>query len=245
MKRRTLLHLGNDIVDLLSPDIQQKYLDQRFLQRVFTAQEITTIQNHTNKNQVLWAIWAAKEAAYKACQKQFPALIFAHQKFFLNNSTLISLAQSKEFKELTGTLIYQNYTINIKLQNYSDAIHCLAVINDLQLPFKNWEKIHYSVLETYLQPNNTNPLNLKKYFSEQELMSIFSTESLLTRLHAKQFLQTLGFDPCIEIIRPVQFNHLDPPHLVIGNQVLTDCEISLSHDGQWVAVAVCYNQANL
>ena len=74
---------------------------------------------------------------------------------------------------------------------------------------------------------------MKLYFTKRELASIFLEKSLKTRFYAKQFLKYCGFDPNIEIIR---FNSNAPPTLFIGEQQLINNEISLSHDGKYMAV---------
>ncbi len=58
--------VGNDVVDLKEPDNRGKSRDARFLARVFTADERGVIARAAAPDTLLWALWAAKEAAYKA-----------------------------------------------------------------------------------------------------------------------------------------------------------------------------------
>lgn len=66
--------VGNDIVDLRDPENAGKSGDSRFLGRVFTAGEQERIAGAANPDQLLWAFWAAKEAAYKAVSRVDPAV---------------------------------------------------------------------------------------------------------------------------------------------------------------------------
>jgi len=64
--------VGNDIVDLEEPDNRGKSGDGRFLDRVFTPEERGLIAGAANPDAVLWSLWAAKEAAYKAVSRDYP-----------------------------------------------------------------------------------------------------------------------------------------------------------------------------
>ena len=61
--------VGNDIVDLKEPDNCGKSGDERFIRRVFTPEERDRIVGAACPDQLLWAFWAAKEAAYKAVSR--------------------------------------------------------------------------------------------------------------------------------------------------------------------------------
>ena len=58
--------VGNDVVDLKESDNRGKSGDDRFLGRVFTVEERELIAQAAAPDTLLWALWAAKEAAYKA-----------------------------------------------------------------------------------------------------------------------------------------------------------------------------------
>ncbi|MBE0557548.1 MAG: 4'-phosphopantetheinyl transferase superfamily protein, partial [Proteobacteria bacterium] len=64
--------VGNDVVDLNEPDNRGKSGDDRFLGRVFTAEERELIARAAAPNTLLWSLWAAKEAAYKAVSGDDP-----------------------------------------------------------------------------------------------------------------------------------------------------------------------------
>lgn len=64
--------VGNDIVDLMEPGNCGKSGDGRFLDRVFTPEERELIAGAANPDAVLWSLWAAKEAAYKAVSRDNP-----------------------------------------------------------------------------------------------------------------------------------------------------------------------------
>ena len=204
-----------------SSENKYKYLNNRFCDRVFTANENKTIGLclDKNKDKILWSIWAAKEAAFKTCQKKIPEIIFAHKKFSLCKKTLENLIDANFNENLIGTLIYNSLKIAIKWQWAQTSVHCAAVLCTSEKIFRNWDLIAIDI----------------------KVKNISTEESLLTRQYAKQFLISLGYNSNIEIIRPTttinNSPRIGPPVLSLGGEILPHCEISLSHDGDWVGIA--------
>lgn len=66
--------VGNDIVDLETPCNRGKSGDGRFLERVFTPEERDLIAGAARPDALLWSLWAAKEAAYKAVSRDNPGV---------------------------------------------------------------------------------------------------------------------------------------------------------------------------
>lgn len=81
----SLPSIGNDIVDFQT--LTNKHLDKRFRQRVFTLKENKTIDEAQNKSAMLWQLWAAKEAAFKAYQQQHLDCIFSPRLFEIDVTT--------------------------------------------------------------------------------------------------------------------------------------------------------------
>jgi phosphopantetheinyl transferase (holo-ACP synthase) len=67
-----MICIGNDIVHLTSEWAQAKVQDQRFLSRVFTDEEMRSIQRSEDRVLALWTHWAAKEILYKIELKMVP-----------------------------------------------------------------------------------------------------------------------------------------------------------------------------
>ena len=64
--------VGNDVVDLKHPENQGKSKDNRFLDRVFIGKERDRIAGAACPDKLLWALWAAKEAAFKVVSRGEP-----------------------------------------------------------------------------------------------------------------------------------------------------------------------------
>ena len=141
------LKLGNDIVNLTAPRAENKYLNHKFLNRVFTNKEqdiIESFNNHNDKSKIFWAIWAAKEASFKACQKQKPELIFAHRKFEITFNTDLINIRSNSYdpkQHIIGTAYYEDKLLTLKCEFTENLVHSIAVLLDPNKIFNDFDKI--------------------------------------------------------------------------------------------------------
>lgn len=73
--------VGDDVVDLDDPGIAGHHLRERFVARVCTARERAALAVAPDPRRLLWTLFAAKEAAYKAAVKLGRSPGFAHRRF--------------------------------------------------------------------------------------------------------------------------------------------------------------------
>jgi hypothetical protein len=73
--------LGNDVVDLADPEARLDGLHPRFAERVFTPAEREALEASAEGPVLHWALWAAKESAYKALARVCPRTVFAPRAF--------------------------------------------------------------------------------------------------------------------------------------------------------------------
>ncbi len=71
--------VGNDVVDL--SDAADSHLSPRFVARVCAQSERVLLAASPAPKQLLWSLFAAKEAAFKVVSKLGPRPVFAHRKF--------------------------------------------------------------------------------------------------------------------------------------------------------------------
>lgn len=76
-----MLPVGNDVVDLTQRENICKSGDARFVGRVFTDQERDLISAAATPDRMLWAHWAAKEAAYKVLSRDDPAVCSTPRRY--------------------------------------------------------------------------------------------------------------------------------------------------------------------
>lgn len=76
-----MLPVGNDVVDLRHRENIGKSGDARFIGRVFTARERDRISGTAKPDSLLWALWAAKEAAFKVVSRGDPAVCSTPRRY--------------------------------------------------------------------------------------------------------------------------------------------------------------------
>jgi phosphopantetheinyl transferase (holo-ACP synthase) len=122
--------VGNDVVDLQEPENQGKSRDDRFLARVFTVEERELITRAAAPDTLLWALWAAKEAAYKAVSRGDPSLCSIPRRYpvhFDGGSVAVTkTAGAGADGRLTGRMITPRGELALRITVTNDYVHALA-----------------------------------------------------------------------------------------------------------------------
>ena len=207
--------IGNDIVDLSVA--AQKHADERFLNRVFTNSEQALIVSSVDKHSLLWALWAAKEAAFKAYQKQQLDYVFSPIEAEVVIQSDLALDWSAEHE---GEVIIRGNPIACRwylIERQSRlAIHCVA---------------HYPA-----QTSLTASVKVEYVESCNE----YKEQSPKTRQLALSLCREKGLNNVSIERQPLDlkdYTKLGPPSL-IQNDTKLPHEISLSHDGHFLAVTL-------
>lgn len=122
--------MGNDIVDLKEPENIGKGRDNCFLGRVFTEEERERISGSTFPDQFLWALWAAKEAAYKAVSRVNPAICSIPRRYHVVLTTEDTLKQSVR---LVGKVITSHGELAIRIDANKELVHAVAAGSESDL----------------------------------------------------------------------------------------------------------------
>jgi phosphopantetheinyl transferase (holo-ACP synthase) len=221
--------LGNDIVDFSDPALQEKHKDTRFLDRVFTEEEKTAILKAENGSKLLWTLWSAKEAAFKACQKHNPHIIFSPKNFI--HFPLQERGEVFYRPLLEGERVQEKMRLDLRWSWPSRyVVHCCAVLNENNSVFTRWNEVHTLI---------------KRISGEKNSPPNYAQQSKAAREALIHFLQTkFQMSENLYISRPeILINGVvrkGPPILIEEETRLSHCEISLSHDNEWIA-AVFYS----
>lgn len=219
-------HVGNDIVDLTDTTSKKKSGNIRFLDRVFTPDEQKVILSSPLPDLKLWSLWAAKEAAYKAISKACPGIPSIPRLFsvYMENGA----SAERNIGKLTFSLSNKGFVLTpagkcwIQVDYRHTHIHCIAFTD---LP----ENLIFSWRVHYLFPD-------RQKSSSQESEAV----RLASRLHLSGLLAEKFED--LEISRRKNGASLMPPRIFSRGRPL-DVDISLSHDGIFVAHACMWNQS--
>jgi phosphopantetheine--protein transferase-like protein len=115
--------VGNDVVDLKDPENIGKSRDDRFLGRVFTAGERELIASAQSPDTLLWSLWAAKEAAYKAVSSGDPAVCSIPRRYRV---VLDEEDATRKIVRLAGKVITPRGELVLKVAVSADWVHALA-----------------------------------------------------------------------------------------------------------------------
>jgi phosphopantetheinyl transferase (holo-ACP synthase) len=229
--------LGNDIVDLESSVAIGKSRDARFLNRVCSAEERERVATAETPDFALWAIWSAKESAFKIAQKLDAEAIFAHRKFALNDETLSILQRKTAGDAFEGLLHYGNLSFRLRWTSEPGWLHCLALG-----PFEgDSARVELTSVVTEVRcSGDLDDLAWDLKLDAEELKSVHSAASRAVRALGKKLIRK-RLQPvyCARIVRPERGSGLFAyPQAFDRSGTRLGCELSLSHDGGWIAAAV-------
>lgn len=192
------LRVGNDIVYRRDPHIAAHHLKRRFVDRVCSAGEAERVQASREPGLLLWSLWAAKEAAYKAVVKLRPGIPFAHRRFVVAET-------------LTGVR-YEDLQLSLEVEANEEWVHAVACTGETDV---------LSSVE-----------RMEDGTDQKEAVRALAIEAVAARFDLPR--DGLG------IVRPPNAEgRPGPPELLLCGRA-TGVDISLSHDGPFVAcAAIC------
>ena len=200
-------YVGNDVVDLREPANAGKSGNLRFLKKIITNAEIEFVHNAENPDATLWSHWACKETAYKVIKKKFPAAAFLPRQW------QVVLNKTKSKYSEGEVIIPGKGSVHIRLDSNFRYVHCVGSDSITAL-----DKLIWSVVVLPEKEKN-NPSLFLRYCLGQSLAKHYSLNSNR-----------------IKIRRTRKNGELQPPRVYVNGSE-TEIDISLSHDGRFVAYA--------
>ncbi|NLX50479.1 MAG: 4'-phosphopantetheinyl transferase superfamily protein [Deltaproteobacteria bacterium] len=214
-------NIGNDVVDLTSPANLQKSTDLRFLRKILTATEIDEVANAGMPDAALWSFWACKEAAYKVFSKQ------TGDAAFLPRRWSVCLERPLPWEGFAQTqpdgIFPAGWTGKAVVTAEERRVFCRLFITETHvhsLAADETGALERAVARVVPLQNGWGA-------------SVAVRESLVTAL-ADFFRE----DPSLfTVVRPAREDGLPGPPLLCRCGAATGLDISLSHDGQFMAYA--------
>jgi hypothetical protein len=114
--------VGNDVVDLADPETRLDGLHPRFATRVFTAAERSLLEASADRQRLHWALWAAKESAYKALKQLEPTLAFSPRRLEVALDAESLLAGGCA----TGTVGCGELGVDVGIRLGAGSVHAIA-----------------------------------------------------------------------------------------------------------------------
>lgn len=193
------LRVGNDVVYRRDPHIAAHHLKRRFVDRVCSAGEAERVRASREPGLLLWSLWAAKEAAYKAVVKLRPGTPFAHRRFAVAESL--------------ASVRYEDLQLSLELETNEEWVHAVACTGET------------AVLSSVER--------MEDGADQKEAVRALALREVAARFDLPR--------DRLEIVRPPNAEgRSGPPQLLIDGRA-TGVDISLSHDGPFVACAAVFS----
>ena len=121
--------VGNDIIDLHPNLTDLSSRSQRFLHKIGSPRECSRWQNSiVTAPNLIWHLWALKEAAFKACSQIDPHIPFQPKKF--------------EVDSLLSRVSYGKWVLKAKLQTGDRFVHAVVTNGP-------WLSVHWATLQRH------------------------------------------------------------------------------------------------
>lgn len=207
-------------MDLTDPANCRKSEDARFIDRVFTPDETGLISSAPEPDIVLWSIWACKEAAFKAISKT-EKVSSSPRKYSvsLDAAQRDRIAAKRRADVFSGSVATPAGNLPLRLVRNRNYVHAVASTGTEA----EMNSVFWAVCNINLKRKEITPY----------------IQSMLVRRAAKAKLaEYVQADPRdVEIVRRKKDDgSLAPPILVVRGKE-AGIEISLSHDGVYLAYA--------
>ena len=119
------MSVGNDVVDLDDPETRLDGLHPRWSERVFCAAERKTLDASRSRHRLHWALWAAKESAFKARKRLEPRAVFSPVEFEVELSPLPAAAGVA-----VGRVVHRDEVFELEVRLNGASVHAVATSED-------------------------------------------------------------------------------------------------------------------
>lgn len=222
--------VGNDVVDLDDPRTRGKHADARFTARVLSPSELAVLASSPEPREELWALWAAKEAAYKVLSKLLgEPPVFEHAAF----EAAWDAEDGPAWR--AGAVSYRGRRVPVEVALVGSVVHAVSTSGPPP-----------SAAVTTLEPLPPTPggprevpAELLARFTRAEADAIHSVASAVVRLGARaELARLLGVEEgLLEIVCDPGVTGRRPPRARLRGSA-APADVSLSHHGGWVAWAL-------
>ena len=231
------MFVGNDVVDLTNPRTEGRAADDRFVRRVFDLDEQRGIRAAGGSDLEIWSRWAAKEAGFKAISKAIgspPPFVHSAFKVAWNDVSDVADGMAR-----AGAIRYGEYVARVTVAVRPGAVHAVAHWVDAGTVDPVLLEPRVAMIESPGSRWAGSKEELMRALSAREADAVYSRESAAVRIGARADLaELLGVaESRLEIVcAPGPTSQRPPRVLLDGREAPAD--VSLSHDGRWIAWAI-------
>ncbi|MEX2465827.1 MAG: 4'-phosphopantetheinyl transferase superfamily protein [Gemmatimonadota bacterium] len=248
------MSVGNDVVDLTAARATAMAAHPRFVERVFTETERERIRSSRDADLEVWFGWAAKEAAYKVASKlRGEPPVFVHRAFEVAWSTGLENSGGPRH----GSVRYEGSVYPVRAEVAPDRgyVHALSFCTadaapdagpslrpmlgaDRPAPLPRGARYTVERVDRVGAPWVDTLDALRARLTQRERDAVHSLLSAAVRIGARADaadLLDIEADRLEIVCGPGRLGRRPPRVLVDGAPANID--VSLSHDGPWIAWA--------
>ena len=249
--------VGNDIVDLTNPRTEGRSADERFVARVFDAEEQDALRASAEPDLELWCHWAAKEAGYKVISKLLgEPPPFVHRTFKVAwSGTLRGHTAEDPRREAPtarttgphsegrvvrrGAVSWRAHRARVTVARHAHGVHAVAHAFREGSDRPVCVRPRVALLDSPGSRWSGALEDLLPRFSEREADAVYSLASAAVRVGARgELAELLGVpEGRLEIVCAPGPTSQRPPRVLLDGRD-TDADVSLSHDGPLIAWAL-------
>jgi phosphopantetheinyl transferase (holo-ACP synthase) len=124
--------VGNDVVDLDDPETRLDGLHPRWSERVFSDAEREALHASRSRHRLHWALWAAKESAFKARKRLDPSAVFSPRLFEVELSDLPATGDAVATGRVVhrGEAVSQGEAFSLEVHVDGSSVHAMATSED-------------------------------------------------------------------------------------------------------------------
>jgi len=197
------------------------------MDRVFTPEERARILASAAPTIALWKTWAAKEAAYKIACKIRERVVFAHRAFEVESNTPNTLGHWAQVR-------FDGLDIRVSWETARTYIHCVGqLIQQSADDASGALRAPRQILSDIVHDGHV----LLGTLTSAEQASVHSTPSARVRLVARRLFERWELQGA-EVLRQWREWGWSPPVVALEGQPLAGFDVSLSHDGRFVAASI-------
>lgn len=230
--------IGVDVVDLGNPRTVGRAAESRFVERILSPDEQQAIRFADDPDLELWCHWAAKEAAFKVVSKvRGTPPPFVHEAFQVSWSEGARTEDTPAAEGLrAGKVRYEQLDLPVVVGQKGTALHALALTRP---DHDGHVRLGVHPLEAPEAPWSSPLEDLERALSNRELDAVYSRASAAVRVGARRDLaEELGVDEGrLELVCAPGPNGRRPPYVLLDGEPVSRADVSLSHDGPWIAWA--------
>lgn len=235
------IFVGNDIVDLERPRTRGRSADERFVARVFDADEGAAIHAADDGDLELWARWAAKEAGFKVISKLVGTPPpFVHRAFKVEWSDDVASVDAPDDGDSgtvrRGRVRYGGHEAVVSVSRCTGGVHAVGCGTPGDLPRRVELLPRVALLDAPDSPWSGPLEQLESRLTDAELDAVHSRHSAAVRLGARAHLSRMlhMHEERIQIVCDPGPTSLRPPRVLLDDNPAA-AVVSLSHDGRWIA----------